>query len=153
MPPPPTYVTPHSAFVSGAFSNIRQKIHQKFPKLFSVSPSSHPLLSPCWPFSNLWLQTQCLSPLITFSEEFLECVVTVGRICSLLRVLSGISAVWLLEQFLNVHLLFWYSKKTHHQQQKDPVRFPKILTMHSSIWVVPFFWTFVIWTGRILFST
>lgn len=37
--------------------------------------------------------TTCVSPLITFSEEFLECVVTVGRICSLLRALSGISAV------------------------------------------------------------
>lgn len=94
----------------------------------------------------------CVSPLIKFSEEFLECVVTVGRICSLLRALSGISAVWLLKQFLNVHLLFRYTVKKQNKT-KIPVRFPNILTLHSRIWVVSFFWTFLIWTGRILFST
>lgn len=40
----------------------------------------------------------------------------------------------------------------HSLKKEIPVTFPNILTLHSSIWVVSFFWTFLIWTGRILFE-
>lgn len=95
-----------SCFVSGSLFNVRLKVHQKFPKLRCVTQ----FLST--PISTLTIQQPLasgitrVSPLITFSEEFLECVVTVGSMCSLLRALSGIGAGWLLEQFLNVHLPF-----------------------------------------------
>lgn len=42
------YVIPPSACVSGGLFNIRQKVHQKFPKRdYDVSPNSFPLPSPC----------------------------------------------------------------------------------------------------------
>jgi len=120
MFPTPPYDIPPIACVSGFLFNVMQKGHQKSPDCTVC----HPILihsHACWPCSNLWLQAEHVSPLIKFSEEFLECVVTVGRICSLLRELSGISAVWLLKQFLNVHLLFRYTvkKKNPWQISKD----------------------------------
>lgn len=78
--------------------------------LCTASPDCSPLVHADHAAASAY-RHKLVSPLIRPSAGLLECKLTAGRTCSLMRELSGIGAVGLLTQFLSVRLFSRYAVK------------------------------------------